>query len=91
MDRRRFVPSPEGLEVRTLQTQHQHVVRNPGSARTSTFRSPTSRKSLRIQHLPFYLDQIHPRPVSAQGRDQADPELALQHAWTRSTGRLRTR
>ena len=58
MDRRRFVPSHEGLEVRVLQATN--VTSLFGSQVTSNLNLPITyeQKALRIEHLPFYLGQI---------------------------------
>ncbi len=59
MDRRRFVPSPETLEGRTLQTNINTLF---GIQLSTNLNIPITfqQKSLRIQRLPFYLDQIAP-------------------------------
>jgi len=59
MDRRRFVPSPEGLESRTLQTSVTNLF---GLQVSANLNVPITwqQKSLRIQHLPYYLDKIVP-------------------------------
>jgi hypothetical protein len=58
MDRRRFVPSHEGLETRALQATNLTSVF--GSQITSNLNLPITyeQKALRIQRLPFYLGQI---------------------------------
>jgi hypothetical protein len=59
MDRRRFVPAPEGLEARKLLTS-VNVNTLFGLQVNSNLNVPITfqQKSLRIQHLPFYLDRI---------------------------------
>jgi len=61
MDRRRFVPSTEGLEGRTLQTAI-NVNNLFGFQASANLNVPITyqQKSLRIQHLPFYLEKIRP-------------------------------
>ena len=61
MDRRRFVPSHEGLEVRALQAANINSVF--GSQINFNLNLPITyeQKALRIQRLPFYLDQISQR------------------------------
>jgi hypothetical protein len=61
MDRRRFVPSSENLERRALQAASNPF--NPfGAQLTSNLNIPITyqQKSLRIQRLPYYLEQIRP-------------------------------
>ena len=59
MDRRRFVPSPESLEGRTLQANVNTLF---GLQVNANLNVPITyqQKSLRIERLPFYLDQIAP-------------------------------
>jgi len=59
MDRRRFIPSPEGLEGRTLQTNINTLF---GLQLSPNLNVPITfqQKSLRIQRLPYYLDKIAP-------------------------------
>jgi hypothetical protein len=61
MDRRRFVPSHEGLEGRTLQTT-TNLNTLFGLQINSNLNVPITfqQKSLRIQRLPYYLDKIAP-------------------------------
>ena len=58
MDRRRFVPSHEGLEVRALQATNLTSVF--GSQITSNLNLPITyeQKALRIERLPFFLNEI---------------------------------
>jgi hypothetical protein len=58
MDRRRFVPYPEGLEVRALQASS--ISGLFGTQVTSNLNLPITyeQKALRIQRLPYYLDKI---------------------------------
>jgi hypothetical protein len=60
MNRRRFVPSTEGLEGRALQASTGFTVF--GVQATTNLNVPITfqQKSKRIEHLPFYLSQIHP-------------------------------
>jgi hypothetical protein len=70
MDRRRFVPSSERLEGRTLQATVNPF--NPfGAQVTSNLNIPISyqQKALRIEHLPYYLEKIRP------GRFIPKPEI----------------
>jgi len=59
MDRRRFVPRPEALEGRTLQTNINTLF---GLQLSSNLNVPITfqQKSLRIIRLPYYLDKIAP-------------------------------
>ena len=61
MDRRRYVPSYEGLEVRALQTT-VGVNNLFGFQVSANLNVPITyqQKTLRIQHLPYFLEQIHP-------------------------------
>lgn len=56
MDRRRYVPSPDGLEGRALLSvfSNSHIMNNPAQQVPVTFRQ----KELRIEHLPYYLGQL---------------------------------
>jgi hypothetical protein len=60
MDRRRFVPSHEGLEGRALQASTPFSIF--GTQVTSNLNLPITyeQKALRIIHLPYYLDKIAP-------------------------------
>lgn len=65
MDRRRFVPSPEGLETRAVLSffgTKPVRVNNPAQDVPVTF----AQKELRIAHLPFYLNQMQPGRVLPQ-------------------------
>lgn len=59
MDRRRFVPSPDGLEGRALLSVFGS---SNATAQVSTAQVPVTfhQKEMRIEHLPFYLDQLQP-------------------------------
>src|SRR5262245_57648001 len=59
MDRRRFVPFPEALEGRTLQANINSLF---GLQVNTNLNVPITfqQKSLRIQRLPFYMNQIAP-------------------------------
>ena len=61
MDRRRFVPSPEGLEGRTL-LAGININTLFGLQLYPNLNVPITfqQKSLRIQHLPYYLEKIRP-------------------------------
>jgi hypothetical protein len=61
MDRRRFIPSAEGIEDRTLQTSFP-LSNLFGTSLNSNLNVPITfqQKSLRIEHLPFYLEKISP-------------------------------
>jgi hypothetical protein len=70
MDRRRFVPSPEGLEGRALLSVFGNTSSKAssssflgaGSLSTTVSSIPVTfqAKELRIDHLPFYLERIRP-------------------------------
>jgi hypothetical protein len=61
MDRRRFVPSYDGLEVRTLQTAI-NINNVFGFQVNSNLNLPITyqQRELRIEHLPYYMKKIHP-------------------------------
>jgi hypothetical protein len=62
MDRRRYVPSGEGLEGRALMTS-LFGGKTPASALTTSVQNlpeTFKQKELRIQHLPFFLEQLKP-------------------------------
>jgi hypothetical protein len=70
MNRRRFIPSAEGFEARTLQAASTlnnlfGLTLNPGLNVPITYQQ----KELRIEHLPYYLEKISP------GRFLPKPEL----------------
>ncbi len=59
MDRRRFVPSPDGLETRVVMSlfgTQTTSLNNPAQDVPVTF----AQKELRIEHLPFYMNQMQP-------------------------------
>ena len=59
MDRSRFVPAPEGLEGRTLMSTGVFSAARNGPSNSAQFVPYTYRqKEARIQHLPYYLDQL---------------------------------
>jgi hypothetical protein len=60
MDRRRFIPSSEGLEVRALQAVS--LASLFGNQVSANLNIPITfeQKALRIEHLPFYLNEIVP-------------------------------
>jgi hypothetical protein len=60
MDRRRFIPSKEGLEVRALQASS--LASLFGNQVSSNLNIPITyeQKALRIEHLPFYLNEVVP-------------------------------
>jgi hypothetical protein len=63
MDRRRFMPSTEGLETRALQAASSTNLANIFGFQVNTnLNIPVTfqQKELRIQHLPFYLEKILP-------------------------------
>jgi hypothetical protein len=70
MDRRRFIPSPEGLEGRALLSLFGHssaTSSNNALFSASTTNTPTDNfpytfkeKEQRIDHLPFYISQLQP-------------------------------
>jgi hypothetical protein len=70
MDRRRFIPAAEGVEDRTLQTSFP-LSNLFGTSLNSNLNVPITfqQKSLRIEHLPFYLEKISP------GRFLPKPEM----------------
>jgi hypothetical protein len=71
MDRRRFVPSSEGLEDRTLQAT-VNVNTLFGFRVNSNLNVPITyqQKSLRIEHLPYYLEKISPGRFVPKGEIQ---------------------
>jgi hypothetical protein len=68
MDRRRYVPSTEGLEGRDLMTAVNTLF---GISLSTNLNIPITlqQKELRIEHLPYYLEQINP------GRFLPKPEV----------------
>ena len=78
MDRRRFVPSPETLEGRTLQTNINTLF---GIQLSTNLNIPITfqQKSLRIQRLPFYLDQIAPHGRFLPKAEIQQIQTAFQH------------
>ena len=81
MDRRRFIPSHESLEGRTLQAIN--ITNIFGAQVTSNLNIPITyeQKALRIKRLPYYLDKIseHGRFLP-KAEITADPELPLRDA-----------
>ena len=77
MDRRRYVPSPEGLEVRTMlstSTAGSPLAFLGGSSTTTqTLPITFQQKSQRIQKIPENLRALEPNRYLPQGRDRADP------------------
>jgi hypothetical protein len=71
MDRRRYVPSSEGLETRALMASSPNLGSLFGFQVTSNLNIPVTfqQKQLRVEHLPFYLEKILP------GRYLPKPEL----------------
>jgi hypothetical protein len=69
MDRRRFRPSTEGLETRTLQASNLNTLF--GLQLSSNLNIPITyqQRELRIKRLPYYLEQIRP------GRYLPKPEM----------------
>ena len=78
MDRRRYVPSTEGLEGRDLMTSVNTLF---GIQVTTNLNMPITlqQKELRIEHLPVLPRTDQPRPVSSQDRDQGNPVRLVQH------------
>ncbi len=77
MDRRRFVPKPEGLEDRallsTIFNNSSHSSNNPASDVPVTF----DQKMLRIAHLPYYLQDLQSgRYVSTPQMKELQADLA---------------
>jgi hypothetical protein len=72
MDRRRYVPSSEGLESRALLASSPNLGNLFGFQVTSNLNIPVTyqQKELRVEHLPYYLEKILP------GRYLPRPELA---------------
>lgn len=61
MDRRRFLPSPEGLEGRALLSLFGSTpVRTSTTATLASLPESIQQKELRVDHLPFFLDQLQP-------------------------------
>ena len=62
MDRRRFVPKPEGLEGRTLLS---NIFGSSGTSNTQrtiqNMPDTWTEKTDRVAHLPYYLQQIDPQ------------------------------
>ena len=60
MDRRRFVPSPEGLEIRTMLSTSGSGLFGTGSTTTQTLPITYQQKELRIQKMPINLRALQP-------------------------------
>jgi len=60
MDRRRFVPSPEGLEVRTMLSTAASGLFGTASTTTQTLPITFQQKELRIQKMPLNLRALEP-------------------------------
>ena len=60
MDRRRFVPSTEGLEVRTLLTTNLNSLFGLQVNTNLNLPITYQQRELRIAHLPYFLEQIRP-------------------------------
>jgi hypothetical protein len=69
MDRRRFVPSTEGLEVRTLQATNLNTLFGLQLAPNLNIPITYQQRELRITRLPYYMEQIRP------GRYLPKPEI----------------
>jgi hypothetical protein len=69
MDRRRFVPSPEGLEVRTLQATNLNTLFGLQLSTNLNIPITYQQRLLRIERLPYYLERIRP------GRFLPKPEI----------------
>jgi hypothetical protein len=69
MDRRRRLPAPEGLEGRALLSlfgsNSNNILHNPVQDIPATYQQ----KELRVEHLPYYLNQLQP------GRFLSKPDL----------------
>src|SRR4051812_47743511 len=83
MDRRRFVPSPDGLEGRALLSLFGSTKATAATSLAQDVPVTFRQKQLRIDHLPFYLRQTEP------GRLLPDADLqTLQADLTAIAGRL---
>lgn len=60
MDRRRYVPAAEGLEVRTLQTGNNFSLFGAGATLTQNLPITFAQKELRIQKMPTNLRKLGP-------------------------------
>ena len=60
MDRRRYVPAPEGLEDRTLQAGNSFSLFGAGATLTQTLPITFAQKELRIQKMPTNLRELAP-------------------------------
>src|SRR5215831_13563910 len=71
MDRRRYIPAPEGLETRALPAPTLNLNTLFGFQVNTNLNIPITyeQKSLRIQRLPYYLEKIRP------GRFLPRPEM----------------
>ena len=84
MDRRRFVPKPEGLEGRTLLS---NIFGSSGTSNTQrtiqNMPDTWTEKTDRVAHLPYYLQQIDPQsPLPAAAME------SVQNALTPIIGQL---
>ena len=82
MDRRRFVPSPDGLEGRMLlSTARPASATLSARAPVANLSSTLQEKQLRIERLPFFLETLQPGrvlPGATIARLQADlPRIAF--------------
>ena len=79
MDRRRFVPSPDGLEGRALMSLFGGSASSAKKNLNITIQNlPENfqQKTLRIEHLPFYLEQTSPgRPLPQAALKQLQADL----------------
>jgi hypothetical protein len=69
MDRRRFIPSTEGLEDRTLQATNVNTLFGLQLSANLNLPITYQQRELRIKRLPYYLEQIRP------GRFLPKPEI----------------
>ena len=76
MDRRRYVPSPEGLEVRTMLSTTSSGIFGGSTTTTQTLPITFQQKELRIQKMPHQPPGTRAEPLSAAGDDQPDPARA---------------
>ena len=63
MDRRRYVPSPEGLEGRALMSLFGTTTATSLVSQTDTIPETSQEKALRVHRLPYYLEQFEPGRV----------------------------
>jgi hypothetical protein len=93
MDRRRFVPSSEGLESRALLASSPNLGNLFGFQVTSNLNIPVTyqQKELRVEHLPYYLGKILPGrflPRAEMQQIQGDLTQFIAHLHKPATSAL---